>query len=76
MLLNRNLNHTAQLSLSARGGGELIILSVGLGGGNSGKDPIFQMIKRSEIFNALNVRRNGNFAEFAQFIFILGESVR
>ena len=29
-LLSRNLNHTAQLSISARGGG-IIILSVGLG---------------------------------------------
>ena len=35
-LLSRNLNHTAQLSISARG--ETIILSVGLGGRN-GKDP-------------------------------------
>ena len=31
-LLSRNLNHTAQLSISARGGG-IIILSVRLGGG-------------------------------------------
>ena len=30
-LLSRNLNHTAQLSISARG--EIIILPVGLGGG-------------------------------------------
>ena len=38
-LLSRNLNHTAQLSISARGG-EIIILSVGLGGGGrNGKDP-------------------------------------
>ena len=35
-LLSRNLNHTAQLSISARG--ETIIFSVGLGG-NNGKDP-------------------------------------
>ena len=34
--LNRNLNHTAQLSISW---GEIIILSVGLGG-NNGKDPL------------------------------------
>ena len=33
-LLSRNLNHTAQLSISARGGGGgIIILPVGLGGG-------------------------------------------
>ena len=41
-LLSRNLNHTAQLSISARGGGGggIIILSVGLGGGGrNGKDP-------------------------------------
>ena len=38
-LLNRNLNHTAQLSMSTRG--EVIILSVGQGGegGRNGKDP-------------------------------------
>ena len=36
-LLSRNLNHTAQLSISARGG--IIILSVGLGGGKKRKRP-------------------------------------
>ena len=36
-LLSRNLNHTAQLSISARGG--IIILSVGLGGGGERKRP-------------------------------------
>ncbi len=35
-LSSRNLNHTAQLSISARG--EILIFSVGLGG-NNGKDP-------------------------------------
>ena len=35
-LVSRNLNHTAHLSISVRG--EIIILSVGLGGRN-GKDP-------------------------------------
>ena len=39
-LLSRNLNHTAQLSISARGGGGIIILSVRLGGGGDWKRPI------------------------------------
>ena len=43
-LLSRNLNHTAQLSISARG--EIIILSVGLGGGGrNGEDPRKFMLK-------------------------------
>ena len=41
-LLSRNLNHTAQLSISARG--EIKILSVGLGGGRNGKDPKLSQI--------------------------------
>ena len=41
-LLRRNLNHTDQLSISARGGGNNNFVSragVGGGGGRNGKDP-------------------------------------
>ena len=36
----------------------------------------FPTLKRSEIFDALNVRRNANFSEFAQLIFFLRKLMR
>ena len=53
-LLSRNLNHTAQLSISARGGGGIIILSVGLGGGEETEKTPFRFYKSKEILVFLN----------------------